>query len=664
MSGTRTRRTVIALLAAVFVAAMVSRVLAAPADERGIPMPAADAAVSAPEFPAGLEWLNTDRPLRLADLRGKVVLLDFWTYCCINCMHVIPDLKRLEEKYPNELVVIGVHSAKFLAEQETANIRSAILRYGLRHPVVNDNHMAVWKAYAVRAWPTLVLIDPDGKVAGRVSGEGIYGPMDEAIGTLVKTFDANGRLDRRPLNLKLERSRMPESLLEFPGKVLADEAGGRLFIADSGHNRIVVVSLADRMVTGVIGSGRQGLKDGPPAAAEFNHPQGMALDGDVLYVADTENHAIRRVDLKAGAVTTLAGTGEQARRFNVPGPGRTTPLNSPWDLLVHEGTLYIAMAGSHQLWQMNLKTGDVSPFAGSGREARTDGPLAGAALAQPSGIATDGKRLYFADSEVSSIRAADLDPRGGVETIVGGDLFDFGDRDGTGLDVRLQHPLGVAYRDGILYVADTYNNKIKRIRPADRSCQSWLGTGKRGLADGKEPTFNEPGGISLAGGRAYIADTNNHAIRLADLATGQVETLAVRNMERLRPPPEPGFAGETIRLAPQRLAPGQAALAVTLALPPGYQLNPQAPSTVAVATSDAAVLAPAGKTVVRPTFPIRVPVKAAEGKAELTLDLVLYYCQADAESVCLFKEIRLVVPVEVAKGAGNTLAAGYTLSVP
>jgi thiol-disulfide isomerase/thioredoxin len=624
--------------------------------------------VAAPEFPAGLQWLNTARPLRLGELRGKVVLLDFWTFCCINCMHVIPDLKRLEKKYPNELVVIGVHSAKFTTEKETENIRQAILRYEIAHPVINDRNMAVWQEYGVHAWPTLALIDPAGKIVGTLSGEDIFDTFDRIIARVIEAFDAKGQLDRRPLDLQLERDRAPATLLSFPGKVLADEASNQLFIADSNHNRIVVVSMADRSVKEVIGSGESGLGDGDFGQATFHHPQGMAYDGKVLYVADTENHAIRLVDFEKRRVATIAGTGQQARRFNVSGAAKETPLNSPWDLVLHDGSLYIAMAGSHQLWRMDLKSGWVSPYAGSGREARDDGPLPEAALAQPSGIAADNRRLYFADSEDSSIRAADLDPKGRVETLVGGDLFDIGDRDGRGLSVRLQHPLGVAYHDGLLYVADTYNNKIKRVSPKHRTAETFLGTGKAGLTDGDKATFDEPGGLSVAAGRLYVADTNNHVIRVADLKTRRVETLQIMAMEKLRPPSRAKFTGETPERPAQAVAPGEAALTISLELPPGYKLNPQAPSAVTVVSSDAKVLnfGGNGEQVFRnPQFPLRIPAKVNEGTTALQADFVLYYCEAEKESLCYFKDVRVIVPVNGRKGATNTnITVSYELTVP
>jgi len=633
------------------------------------PMSRYEGKVRAPDFPAGLQWLNTGRPLSIRDLRGKVVLLDFWTYCCINCMHIIPDLKRLEEKYKDELVVIGVHSAKFTTERETDNIRQAILRYEIEHPVVNDADMQVWQRYGAHAWPTLVLIDPAGSIVGSLSGEGVFEAFDSAIAGVIEAFEAKGRIDRRPLNLTTERAREPERLLSFPGKVLADGATRQLFIADSNHNRIVVVWLDDLAVKETIGSGEEGFADGAFEEAAFRHPQGMAFDGKALYVADTENHAIRRIDFDARDVTTVAGTGEQARQFNQAGPARRTPLNSPWDLVLHGGDLYIAMAGSHQLWRLDLAANEVAPYAGTGREARLDGSLANAALAQPSGIATDGRRLYFADSEVSAIRAADLDPKGQVTTIAGGDLFDFGDRDAKGLEARFQHPLGLDYHDGLLYVADTYNNKIKVVSPNERTAETFLGTGEEGLEDGERARFDEPGGVSALDGRLYIADTNNHAIRVADLRTRRVETLAIKGMEKLKPPrPAARFAGETIDLSAQAVRPGATTLTIALALPPGYKLNPLAPSAATVSTADAGVvgLHDGSKQTFRATqFPLQVPVTVGEGRTDLQVEYTLYYCEADKESLCYFKEARLRLPVTaeaMAEPAG--LRATYQLAAP
>jgi thiol-disulfide isomerase/thioredoxin len=614
-------------------------------------MPVYQPSVNAPEFPEGLEWLNTDRPLRLKDLRGKIVMLDFWTYCCINCMHIIPDLKQLEKKYPNELVVIGVHSAKFTTEKESENIRQAILRYRIEHPVVNDRDMVIWSMYGARAWPTVVLIDPNGKVVGAMSGEGIYEPFDRAIQELIAKHDPRGEIDRTPLQLKLEREKTPRGILEFPGKVLADERSGQLFIADSGNNRIVVLSLKDGTLKEVIGSGEEGYKDGGFDEAQFRHPQGMAYRDNRLYVADTENHAIRLIDFEKRTVSTIAGTGKQMRFWSEGGPAKETDLSSPWDVVLVGDVLYIAMAGVHQLWRLDLRRGVVEPHAGSGREARFDASLRQAALAQPSGITTDGKRLYFADSESSSLRAADIAPNGRVDTLVGGDLFDFGDIDGEGRRARLQHPLGVVYHKGVIYVADTYNNKIKRYDLATGRIETFLGDGTAGLRDGERPTFDEPGGVSIAGDRLYIADTNNHAIRIADLRTRRVETLTIRGLEKLRPP-QALLRAEVTTLPAQSVQTGDVELVLNVTLPVGYKLNPLANSRVSVAANppDSA----SAKTVALTQLPLRVPMTVrADGELQVTADV--YYCQDGKEALCYYKQLQWRVPLRVGAGGAKTV---------
>jgi hypothetical protein len=371
---------------------------------------------------------------------------------------------------------------------------------------------------------------------------------------------------------------------------------------------------------------------------------------------------IRAVDLTKRTVNTIAGTGQQARTPSTfGGQGKQVALNSPWDLTLDRGMLYIAMAGPHQLWKMNPKTGGITPYAGSGHERRVDGLLAEAALAQPSGITSDGKKLYFADSEVSSIRSADLDPNGRVETIVGEDLFEFGDRDGKGSQVRLQHPLGVAYHDGWLYVADTYNNKIKRVSPTERTSETFAGTGEGGLRDGALAQFDEPGGLSIARGKVYVADTNNHAIRVVDLKTKRVDTLALKGVENLRPKrSKKEFAGEMINLALQTVQPGEATLTLQLELPSGYKLNPLAPSAVSVASDPAK-----GEQVFRnPKFPLTAPLMLGEGYTSISADFTLYYCESEKESLCYFKEVRLNMPIKADKTGGvRKIEAAYKLQL-
>lgn len=471
----------------------------------------------APEFEPGHTWLNTDKPITMKELKGKIVLLDFWTLCCINCIHIMADLEKLEKKYPNELVVIGVHSPKFENEKQTESIRKAVLRYEIKHPVVNDSNSRIWKTFGVNAWPTLVLIDPEGLLVGYASGEGNYEVLDKVIAKLIKEHKDKKTLDEKPRPFQLVREK-DVSPLYFPGKVLADEKGNRLFIADSTNHRIVITDLAGKFIAAA-GIGKPGKADGPFDKASFNDPQGMALEGDTLYVADRKNHLIRALDLKAKTVKTFAGSGEKGEERGLGGEALKVGLNSPWDLLLHNGEMFIAMAGHHQIWVLNLKKNDLQPYAGDGRENILDGTLAFSNFAQPSGLTTDGKTLWVADSETSSIRAVDLGGvRPGVKTVVGRGLFEFGDIDGEGAVVRLQHALGVLYLDGKLFVADTYNSKLKVLDPVKRSSTTYLGGKKTDL-------FHEPGGLSHANGKLYVADTNAHRIQVVDLKTKDVATL-------------------------------------------------------------------------------------------------------------------------------------------
>jgi len=629
--------------------------------------------VRAPEITGGRGWLNTDKPLSLAALKGKVVLLDFWTYGCINCIHIIPDLKKLEHKYTNQLVVIGVHSAKFENEKDTENIRRIILRYEIEHPVYNDAEFKVWENYAVRAWPTQYLIDPAGYVIGKVEGEGNVDILDQTIAKTVAEFRKRGELNEEPLKLTLERAKIGDLPLAFPGKILTDAKSDRLFIADSNHNRIVVTRL-DGTFLETIGTGERGLADGAFDKATFYRPQGMALDGDNLYVADTENHLIRLVNLKTKTVQTVAGTGQQSRDYFLKGPARTISLSSPWDLELFGRQLFITMAGMHQIWKLDLDKNEVSTFAGSGREARLDGPLVDAGFAQPSGITSDGKRLYIADSESNIIRA--IDPTAGtVETLVGGDLFEFGDVDGRADDVRLQHPLGVfAYGDKVL-IADTYNHKVKELDPKTRIVKTFLGTGKPGQMDGSTAAFYEPGGLSLANGKLYIADTNNHAIRVVDLKTKQTQTL---NIKGLQPPAaiatngsnesDTGPNAEEAKLPIQTLRAGSdSALVIQVELPAGYHLNPAAPQRYRVSvesgekqlglisqshlglTGREKVVSVSSKSL---KLPLRIPFRTYEpGAAALHVQLTLFYCREDNTGVCRIKTLVWTIPVEAANNS-------------
>lgn len=511
---------------------------AAPPGLKRVSLPLQD--FGKPSLDGAVGWINSG-PIDLAALKGKIVLLDFWTYCCINCHHILPDLEKLEQKYKNALVVIGVHSGKFDAERNTENIRKKVAEYRIKHPVANDAEMVIWERFGVNAWPTLVLIDPEGRVVGARSGEGHYELFDQVIGKMAEEYRKAGKLDETPIHFESEASQYANKPLLFPGKVLADEKGNRLFISDTGHNRIVQTDLEGRNPV-LIGDGQTGLVDGDFSKARFNRQQGMCLEGDTLYVADTNNHAIRAVNLKEKRVETLAGDGQQARRDSrepFKGPAKTSQISSPWDVIQLPGSrdVFIAMAGPHQIWKLDPEAGAISSYAGSGYENIQDGSLATARFAQPSGLATDGENLFVADSEVSGVRiikgVAGAEPR--VGRIVGKGLFVFGDRDGKGPEqVRLQHCLGLAYGDGKLFIADTYNNKVKLCDPSTAAVTTFAGATESGDSD-DPPRFYEPGGLSLAGDNLYVADTNNHKIKVVDIKTGKTRTLEIPDLK----PPAP-----------------------------------------------------------------------------------------------------------------------------
>ncbi|GCE25366.1 hypothetical protein KDA_08500 [Dictyobacter alpinus] len=485
--------------------------------------------VRAPDFPAGLDWINSDHPLHLEDLRGHLVILHFWTFCCVNCMHALAQLREIAAAFPDTVTIVSVHSPKFPREQFTNSVRDAVLRYDIEHPVVNDRSMYLWQQYAVRAWPTLIFIDPEGRVIQRHEGEIIPAQAIKLLRPMLEEFEARGLLSHQPL--QFVRTLATQSLLAFPGKIAVDTRSDRLIISDSGHHRLLETDLQGQ-VRQMIGTGAPGQVDGTVQQAQFNRPQGVYLAGSYIYVADSDNHLIRAVDLNTQQVSTLAGTGSQYGMVRTPtsGPAHTVALSSPWDLQYHEQKVYIAMAGLHQITILDLESGEIAPFAGQGAEGIGDGVYNDSFFAQPNGLALAEHTLYVADSETSAIRAIELTAERQVRTLVGEGLFVFGDQDGSGPQVRLQHVQALCFFQGQLYLTDTYNNRIKVLNPETLTVKTLAGTGEAGFKDGTfaEAQFNEPAGIAATEyGMLYIADTNNSAIRILDLEHKTVRTLPI-----------------------------------------------------------------------------------------------------------------------------------------
>ncbi|MFW6692504.1 NHL domain-containing thioredoxin family protein [Streptomyces sp. MAR4 CNX-425] len=522
------------------------------------------ARVRAPELTGSGGWLNTGGvELSLAALRGRVVILDFWTFCCINCLHVLDELRELEEKHRDTVVVVGVHSPKFVHEAEHAAVVDAVERYGVHHPVLDDPELTTWKQYAVRAWPTLVVVDPEGYVVAQHAGEGHVHAIERLVAELEAEHAAKGTLRRGDGPYVA-----PEPVathLRFPGKALRLPSGN-LLVSDTTRHRLVELEPDGETVVRRIGSGERGFADG--TEPRFNEPQGLALlppdagaPAGSVAVADTVNHAIRAVDLGTGSVTTLAGTGRQWwQGAPASGRAREVDLSSPWDVAWFDGRLWIAMAGVHQLWTYDPATGTVEAAAGTTNEGLVDGAAAEAWFAQPSGLAATADRLWIADAETSALRWLERDggqsggpdggPGGGpprVHTAVGTGLFDFGHRDGPAGEALLQHPLGVtALPDGSVAVSDTYNHALRRYDPATGAVTT-LATDLR-----------EPSDAVVDGDEIVVVESARHRLTRLRLPEEAVQVTPVAHRTRR---------------ATTDVAPGTLSLDVVFHAPPGQKLD-------------------------------------------------------------------------------------------
>ncbi|KAL2078024.1 hypothetical protein ACEWY4_025709 [Coilia grayii] len=683
-----------------------------------------------PDFEPDLEWLNTEGPLSLAkELAGKIVVLDFFTYCCINCMHILPDLHKLEQQHSvkDGLVVVGVHSAKFPNERVLANVRSAVLRYGIEHPVANDGAARLWQELEVACWPTLVLLGPRGNLLFSLVGEGHAARLQLFAHIALKHYGDQGLIKDHSVGIRLYRDSLPAKVLSFPGKVAVDEAGKRLVISDTGHHRLLVLSSTGQVLCQV-GGPVSGWKDGDLSEALFNSPQGVAIKGDALYVADTENHLIRKIDLSEGKVTTIAGLGVQGTDKEGGAMGPHQPISSPWDVALgtaggmEDGVLWIAMAGTHQIWALFLEDGKLPKgsdskkgtcvrFAGSGNEEnRNNAYPHKAGFAQPSGLSPAPAEpwgcLFIADSESSTVRSLALKD-GAVKHVVGGErdplnLFAFGDSDGKGVDAKLQHPLGVAWdaHGSLLYVADSYNHKIKVVDPKNKQCRTLAGTGEAGDIVGPafaDSTFNEPGGICVGdGGKLlYVADTNNHQIKVLDLQTQTVSVFPILTEDvpdtvtsnttatataATAPPrktPKLPKSAPVVEMPPLAVTPGQTInMELSLALPEGTKLTEEAPSFWSLSaegndwllesqavTGDISDLS--GPLAVCAHVPVVVsagPDPDSTPTPTLTLAAWVYCCLSEG-GACMMKAVAFRVPLHLLDSAATPQQGAVSVSL-
>jgi thiol-disulfide isomerase/thioredoxin/sugar lactone lactonase YvrE len=591
--------------------------------------------VHAPELAGAGGWINVAEPLSLAKLRGKVVLLDFWTFCCINCLHIIEELRPLEEAYPNDLVVVGVHSPKFPEEQDHAAVERAVARHRIMHPVLDDPDMITWRRYGVRAWPTLALIDARGYVRWMGSGEG-YGPaLLDVVGRLIDESRENGSL-RSDLIIRgtggssLQKVAPERSALAYPGKVASDGAG-RLAIADTGHDRVLICTLdgaIEREITGL------------------SQPQGVAFDGGRLIVCDTIGDEVVAFELRAtpppAPPPAARGEGSTVGDVREPtvsasplsseageGPGEgfevlASGISSPWDVALWRGGIAVAEAGRHRLWWI-APDGQAEVLAGTSGENIVDGPALEALLAQPSGLSVGSDdTLYFADSEVSALRQL---KDGIVTTLVGKGLFEWGTEDGDGETARLQHPLGVAAApDGSVYVADTFNSLLRLWKDSRLTTLPVEG-------------MDEPGGLCLLpDGRLAVADTNNHRILLVDPATGAAERLP---LPETTDPDQP----------PAHDLPEAATVDFTLDLDlEGDELDPRdgPPIRVSVSAEPPSLLGAGPRVWAEASLPVSVQVRTARGEGALYVDVQAASCLGEE---CRLHRRRITLPVRLTADA-------------
>ena len=572
-------------------------------------------------------WLNTSRALTPDDLKHRIILLDFWTFCCINCMHIIPDLQKLEQEFGQDLTVIGVHSAKFANEKDTSSIRSAILRYGIEHPVVNDSDFKIWKALGVNSWPTLILLSSTGEIAHVYEGEGHFDDLKKNIAQLRSAGDLN----RRALPIALEKS--IETPLRFPSKLAYAADRKLLFVTDSGHDRIVAIHPDTGKVAFTIGqNGKKGNRGGKFHEALFNQPQGILYKDDTLYIADTLNHVLKKADLRKKIVTTIAGTGLQGFDRDVESyPALETAMSSPWDLAFfpNDQTITIAMAGTHQLWMYGINNKKVTVLAGNGREAIDDGDYPANSLAQPSGLSVFQGKLYFVDSETSSLRVLE---NGLVRTLVGTGLFDFGFKDGRKGSAQLQHPLALYADENGVTITDSYNHSLRRYDLKTGVLSTLIGDGAKGI-------LNEPAGITKIGANYVIADTNDHTLKVWTPGTKNFTTLEVAETKQTPQKEEQrklaDFLPQLQKTEPVSLAP--TTIDLNFVLEPGWHLNEAAPSWLALFDISGAKPKLVREFSQAEVVKTQIVLPKLNQTGKYRLQGTLYFCSIDKGSVCLIQ---------------------------
>jgi thiol-disulfide isomerase/thioredoxin len=589
------------------------------------------------------EWLNVSRDLRMGDLKNRIVLLDFWTYACVNCMHMIPEIKKLEEEFGDKLTVVGVHSGKFDNEKEIENIKSAVLKFDINHPVVNDNDSSIWKKFNVSSWPTLILLDPRGNIQKVYIGEGNGVKIHSDIKKLIKKY--NPKITRSPLPILLEKNKIVDHVLQFPSKVAFAKnfsykniaRTNALVVSSTASNKIIIAKLTGEIIL-EIGSQDGGFEDGKIEDAKFNLPRGLLYRNNVLYVADTGNHALRKIDFANNKVSTIAGDTTRGDIISLTNSAKKTKLASPWDLdfFPDRNNIIIANAGTHQLLKYNISKGVISPFAGSGKEGIADGKFPNNSLAQTGGLSSFGGKLYFVDSETSSLRVADSS--GNIKTLIGKGLFDFGRKNGEVDKALMQHPVGVTADDTGIYIADTLNHIIRKYNFSTKKISDYSGSVQGSEVGPKKKTsYNAPEDIISILDKFYIADTNNNRILVLDRKDRTSEILDLIPQLKM---PKDGLLEylPNLKKIPSSYVKNGIRIKLVFDLKKGWKINQQAPSffnLVQIENNKTATLITRYDSSAIEHREVKLPKLSS--KYSYYLQGTVYYCEDKPNALCLIR---------------------------
>lgn len=589
------------------------------------------------------KWFNVSRPLKVGDLEDRVILLDFWTYACVNCIQALPEIKALEKEYGSKLTVIGVHSAKFVNEKDSKAIRKAILKYDINHPVINDDNLKIWNSFKISSWPSFVLINPKGNIIATYVGEEDIPRLKSEVKEVISKFKY--QLNRASLPIMLEGANLIGNVLDFPTKLEYSSnfsyqkyKNPALFIANSGANNIIVSSLSGDIIV-KIGSKVDGFLDGDFSEASFSAPQGLLYDNGKLYVADKGNHALRLIDFKEEKVTTLIGSSKKGSFIDKKTSAKDVDLASPTDIefFPDKNHIVIANSGTHQILSYDLKKEEVSVLAGSGVEGIEDGKYPKNSLAQTADMDVFNKKLYFVDSKTSSLRV--LDSKGEVETLIGKGLFDFGNKDGSKEEALMQHPLGLLVDDTGAYISDSFNHVIRKYSFSSKKISSLVGSKVRGedLGSAKSTEFDEPEGIKSILGNFYISDSNNNRIVLVNRGTLKSGVLDIMPPLRLS---KEGFLEylPNLQRAPTINVVNDEEISFKININKGWKINENGPSFLnlleLVKNDQANLIATFDWNSIEHN---KIKLPKLKIGVDYILQGVIYYCEDKKNSLCYIK---------------------------